>query len=425
MKSKLFYKILLLVGLLQACAPEVDDIFDTPAQQRVNEELKSCRELLVSSEYGWVFDYFPSAKQEYGGYCMVLKFTEKEVIASGETANDPSYKETSLYSMKSDMGPTLNFDTYNSIIHYFSDPDKSEGAGVGKGYEGDYEFVIMDFSDNEIILKGKKTKNLMKLIRLDKPSEEYLTGVAAVSNDFTSIIGITGAEGNINGEVVNIGFPSERRISFQIGDGNISEDGYLFTSTGIKLYKPIEIGGKEVTSLEWSHETHSFMYDGKDLSFVYDPEAQNYLKYIGKYTMSYSGLSGKKDIEVEVLPGDYKQNYILKGMLPFDIILIYAEPVVDGNKMPRMELLNQKLQDSSGNYLSVWNSISGKLTYGGTDFQYGMYAKQDEENPDKYAFVDDGRRDEVTNGMILWGSSGEYKAYGESRFSDITLLKHQ
>lgn len=177
MKNKLLYIILLMAGLFQACAPEVDDLFDKPAQQRINEEIKACRDLLVSSEQGWRLEYFPSATQAYGGYNMILKFTEKEVTAAGETASSPSYTETSLYSMGSDMGPTLNFDTYNSIIHYFADPDKQEGAGLGKGYEGDYEFIIMGHSDNEIILKGKKTKNVMRMIRMEESAESYLTAV--------------------------------------------------------------------------------------------------------------------------------------------------------------------------------------------------------------------------------------------------------
>lgn len=70
------------------------------------------------------------------------------------------------------------------------------------------------------------------------------------------------------------------------------------------------------------------------------------------------------------------------------------------------------------------NAESGRLTWGGTDFRYGMYGERDADNPNLYRFVDDGRREEATTGMILWGQPGEYRAYGESRFAHITLLKH-
>ena len=44
----------------------------------------------------------------------------------------------------------------------------------------------------------------------------------------------------------------------------------------------------------------------------------------------------------------------------------------------------------------------------------------------EYEFVDDGRKaDFVTRGMILWSKAGEYKAYAESRFAFITLVKHE
>ena len=106
MKGKIFYiASLIVVGLLQSCTNEVDDLFDTPAQQRMNEEIKTCRALLASSELGWKLDYYPSSKQSYGGYAMTVKFDETKVTAASEITGDPAKTITSLYSLKSDMGP--------------------------------------------------------------------------------------------------------------------------------------------------------------------------------------------------------------------------------------------------------------------------------------------------------------------------------
>nr|WP_044656967.1 hypothetical protein [Bacteroides acidifaciens] len=88
--------------------------------------------------------------------------------------------------------------------------------------------------------------------------------------------------------------------------------------------------------------------------------------------------------------------------------------------------LNQKLTDGSEAYLSIWMVNPGSLTYGGTDFVNGMYGKLKEGSSNEYEFVDDGRKaDFVTRGMILWSKAGEYKAYAESRFAYITLVKHE
>lgn len=116
MKRILPYITYFFILFLYACTNEVDDLFDVPAQQRVNEELKACKQLLTSSENGWRLEYYPSANQSYGGYVMILKFTDKDVTVSSEITASPTKSVTSLYSLKSDMGPTLNFDSYNRIL---------------------------------------------------------------------------------------------------------------------------------------------------------------------------------------------------------------------------------------------------------------------------------------------------------------------
>ena len=48
---------------------------------------------------------------------------------------------TSQYDIISDMGPVLTFNTYNAILHYFTEP---KGSSDVDGMAGDYEFVFMD-----------------------------------------------------------------------------------------------------------------------------------------------------------------------------------------------------------------------------------------------------------------------------------------
>lgn len=249
MKRILPYITYFFILFLQACTNEVDNLFDVPAQQRVNEELKACKQLLTSSEYGWRLEYYPSANQAYGGYVMILRFTDESVTVSSEITASPTMSVTSLYSLKSDMGPTLNFDSYNQILHYFSDPDNNGGAGLGKGYEGDYEFIIQSHSEDEIILKGKKTKNIMRMIRMETNGETYLTELLNLRNSITSVQGILGYKGQVNGQEISITIPSERKMSIQVNNNELLNVAYMYTLSGIQFYQPIEIGGKEVTGL--------------------------------------------------------------------------------------------------------------------------------------------------------------------------------
>lgn len=45
--------ILLLPLLLGSCFKDNEDIFDSPAAERIAQALREYQEVLVSSEYGW------------------------------------------------------------------------------------------------------------------------------------------------------------------------------------------------------------------------------------------------------------------------------------------------------------------------------------------------------------------------------------
>lgn len=416
MKDKLLYIICLVaIGLIQSCTNEVDDFFDTPAQQRVNEELKTCKALLTSSEYGWKLDYYPSAVQSYGGYAMTLKFTDTEVTAASEITGDPAMTITSLYSLKSDMGPTLNFDTYNAILHYFADPDNSQGGGYGKGYEGDYEFVIQSHSADEIILQGKKTKNLMRMTRLTEPGENCLAAIMKTEGLVTSVVGISGYSGTIHGESVSITLPSDRRMSIQTGN-TLVNTGFMYTKEGISFYQPIEIGGEELSGLEWSEAQSTFVSDGGAFTPVPDPIYLKYVRFLGEYTMEYYYGSSFRQVDIELLPLTYTMSskmYVVDG-LPFPLRMHYNV------ERDCMEILTYTTGDY---YVAVWEVIgNGNLNWG---TGLGMVGQLREDTDNVYDFVDNGVwGSNVARAIILWSASGEYRGFGgDSRFQYITFIK--
>ena len=416
MKSKLLYITFILVGLLQSCTNEVEDLFDTPAQQRVNEEIKACRALLTSSELGWKMDYYPSAIQKYGGFAMTVKFEGTKATFASEITGDPAETATSLYSLKSDMGPTLNFDTYNYILHYFSDPDNQNGAGLGKGYEGDYEFIIQAHSENEIILKGKKTKNIIKMTRLNEPSQDYLASVLKnYDNMQASTIGILGYDGTLNSRDFSISLPSDRRINIQ--DGNsLTQAAYMYTPTGIQFYQPVTIADTEVSSLEWSDKDQSFVIGNSAMTPVVDPAFAKYKKFLGEYKMNYSTESKNREINVELVLKQFNSSakvYTLKG-LPFPLEVKY------NTEKDCMEILTQKIGDCD---VAVWEVIGDGYLSTGRGF--GMLGILKEGTNNVYEFIDNGVWGSyIARALILWGSGGEYKGFGgDTRYQYIVLTK--
>ncbi len=416
MKTKLLYIVcILLTGFVQACTSEVDDLFDTPAQQRVNEEIKECRELLLSAELGWKMDYYPSGIQAYGGYAMTMKFSATNVTVASEITGDPAATETSLYSLKADRGPTLNFDTYNSILHYFSDPDSSEGAGNGKGYEGDYEFIIHSHSQDEIILKGKKTRNIIKMTRLTEPSETYLKSIIEMRDKLSSKFGILGYTGQINGEKVSLTMPSDRRFSIQI-DESIVNMAYMYTPTGILFYQPVEIGGKEVSTLDWLETEQGFVSDGETLKPVIDPAYSKFEKYLGEYIMNYAYGTNDREVPITLVPLKYNATeklYLVKG-LPFPLQISYNETI------DCMEIL---AYTASGYYVAVWELIGdGHLSWAAG---LGMISQLREGTDTVFEFVDNGVWGTyIARAIILWSPGGEYKGFGgDTRFQNIVFTK--
>lgn len=419
MKRIIYYTLFIVAGLLQSCTNEVDDLFDQSAQLRMNAELQAVQELLVSPEYGWVLEYYPSQIQAYGGYTMTLKFDREHVTAACfELTGDPAETYSSLYSLKSDMGPTLNFDTYNDILHYFADPDNSGGAGLGKGYEGDYEFVIMSHTEEEIILQGKKTKNLMRMTRLTEPSETYLTALGTIYDSFYSTMGIASYDGTINGQPVKLSLPSNNHMQIETQNDTITT-AFNFTQSGIHFYEPVEIGGTTILGLNWSTTEQTFQVDGVSFTPVHDPVFDRYIRYTGDYIMEYNYGSTLRQVPITLSTQSYTpsaKTYSVDG-LPFPLVINYNE------SLDLMEILTANYGTY---YVAVWEVIgNGTLSWGAGYGLIGEPRTDPETGEEYYEFVDNGVWGSyVARALILWSASGEYRGFGgDTRFQYIKFYR--
>lgn len=407
---------IMLGVLLQACTSEVDDLFEKTAQQRVNEEIKACRELLIGSELGWKLDYYPSGTQKYGGFAMTLKFDEHEVTASSEVMEDPTETYSSLYSLNSDRGVTLNFDTYNPVLHYFADPDKQEGDGLGKGYEGDYEFIIMSHTADEVVLVGKKTRNQMRMTRLTESSSDYLLPIVELDKSFNEgLVGMLGFDGQINGRQVFISVPSPRRMMIQV-DNELITTPFMYTATGIRFYQPITIGGKEIDELAWSANDLSFKSDNGLFTRVPDPVYVKYTRFLGEYTMDYYYGNTPRKVNINLVQNTYslsEKSYLIEG-LPLPLIMYYNTD---------KDCLEFLTYSTGSYYVAMWEVIgSGYLDWGAGR---GMLGLLRDGTDNVYDFVDNGVWGEhEARAIILWSASGEYQGFGgDTRFQYIVFTK--
>lgn len=158
MKTKYFLIIGLLAATFAACSRDEESLFDKPAAIRTQEALENATNILTSAEYGWEMIYFPNLEdmENTRGFVLIAKFNKNSNVSmtaknSVTTANKLKTDSTSTWVVKSDYGPLLSFDTYNSIFHMWSDPGND-----GDGLMGDYEFLILKATPELVLLKGKK-----------------------------------------------------------------------------------------------------------------------------------------------------------------------------------------------------------------------------------------------------------------------------
>ena len=132
---------------------EEKEIFDKTPAERMDAYLQEYRSILASNEEGWLLQYYAEENQSYGGYAYILKFTESDVTAWFQLADDVTKSVTTLYKMTPDDGPVLAFDTYNEYIHYFATPNVSDYEAL----HGDYEFRLVGKNDDasEVYIKGR------------------------------------------------------------------------------------------------------------------------------------------------------------------------------------------------------------------------------------------------------------------------------
>ena len=252
-------KYLLLIGLfaatMVACSRDEESLFDKSAAERAQEAIETAFDVLTSNEAGWEVAYFPNLEASSKGYNMVWKFNANGKVSataknSTTTMNKMMTDSASTWAVKSDYGPILTFDTYNDVIHAFSDPQEN-----GAGLLGDYEFLILKATPEVVILKGKKhsaysvmrpmkTTNLEAYFAACEKMQSYLFGnnnVATLNQGEEKMYLYKGSEGQFQSAAYGSKLVAEAATYHPVCS---TEDG-IIVSTGF---------GEEL------HE-HIFLYD--------------------------------------------------------------------------------------------------------------------------------------------------------------------
>ena len=235
---KKLYKMLYMAAavlLAAACTPEEEDIFSDSSANRADAAIKADMQVLTGAANGWLMEYYPEMSQTYGGYNILLSFSEDgHVTVAGDVAN-PTDTSTSLFSVKQSAGIVLSFDTYNEIFHFFSDPGNSQGGGNAYGLEGDYDFLILEATPQQVKLKGKKSGSYAVLTPMEGDWATYIQEIQAAESAMLA------AQYNItdgtNSATASVNYRN-MTITYMEGEEALSMPApFIVTLTGIKFIK--------------------------------------------------------------------------------------------------------------------------------------------------------------------------------------------
>lgn len=375
--NKLFLTLAFaILGLTYtSCTKDEADIFEKSSPERLQEVLDKTKETLTSSQGGWIFEYYPDRKHAISGYVYILKFDEQTVTAQTELTDDKSMEFTSLYRMTNDNGPTLTFDSYNEALHFFAEPSSNRY----EAYDGDFEFTIMEVTDNLIRLRGKRTGNMMLMHRFNGDAAEYLNGVVATRDNFV-YTEFTGKFGDL--DVTASVDLSNYITTIQWGEGenDWSEQIMIPTPTGFSFASPLKVKDAEIKEFTYDADARTLtaQANGKTLTMEGKlPEDYSfYNDYVGNFTINYST---DKTLDVEIVPSSDKSGYLIKGLS--SKVDIYARY----NKgRGYMEICSQQVGVSGSDFYWVcgW-AIDPKTNSGSFSWSTdaGMYLVKDVQNP--------------------------------------------
>lgn len=377
MRKQKIYTVISMLALLivSACSlHEEEDFFNDSSANRMSEALKKYKEILIAPENGWIMKYYPSDDLSFGGYNLLISFDESgNAKIAGESA-DPDKSVTSLYSLIQSAGPVLTFDSYNEIMHLFSEPLK--------GYAGEFQFTIMSAAPDKVILSGTKTRNTIVLVPMPKEQawSDYLKAVIKTQEDIflgTFHLKVNGKE---------IGSVMQDKNVFTLtyaGAGELDakkEIPFVYTSDGIELYEPLTIGGVTMSRFKADTEDVSYVCTDANVDAKFEafyPEGYRfYDQLIGTYKLG--------NTTVKVINNPDNKTYTITGF--------YSQGTIQAEYMRSLGTLSIKFQylgTYSGYfiYLCGWDTVAGYYTWmEGT----GMNGVNSKDEPLTISFTDNG-----------------------------------
>lgn len=323
---KKYITLLIAFSFLTSCSYKEDNTFEQKASNRTTSVIESYKNILEGYDGYWVLSYypgvtrsfggFPAAPRSLGGYTFVVKFKDGKVTASSEISNTNA-EEESYYTYSITEGPTISFDTYNSILDHF----RFVSAVFTNARGGDIEFIFLKEENGVVTLRGRTSNNLMTLTKLTGDREALLNklreNTQALNSKGLNPITVQGTQVDLTL------FPSYRQLVFSYG-GNTVQRPFTITEKGIKFYEPADINGVKIEELYFNEDKSALATpDGAiSTSLVSSPiEIRTNSRWVmlQDYYASQTYIDIYNQLKHQIENGKWR-NYSLNNYLQFRVI---------------------------------------------------------------------------------------------------------
>ncbi len=418
---------------LASCTEKVEDYFDKDSATRMDELQKKCLDLLTSSPNGWIVEYYPSQELYYGGCTYIMNFDKNNYVTM---TGDVSLKmglaapgvEKSHFSIKRSSGVVLAFDSYNSYLHYWSDPDLKSG----EVYDGDYEWAFVDGDENRMEFKGIKTRNRVIFTKFPEGENniDYVNRIIDMRNQVTPYLYAGFKWDTGDGNPVELIDEAETHLAVLTyypdrvnNPTNFTTYSFIYTADGLKFYEPVTFKG--VTAQIFKFEDGAFIaQDAVNESGApatvamtgFHPEGFiHYNDILGKYKFYY-GSTGQNSINVEFIKNvDYLSYYLVFDGKNYKFPLPYSK--VNSTMELKHTVIETRIIDGLERLIKCcpWNNNTGSYSWNTT--VPGMIFRVTKDDAGKITIYaeDNGKwGDAVCTGWIISIFDGTTRLSNES-----------
>lgn len=207
MKKTILYALTAL-AVLASCSREEERLFEQSAAERAQAAITTAEDVLTAAPNGWHMVYFANPEKKTSAHIQ-LNFAKNGQVSAATASGKIIKRDTaSMWEVVNDICPILTFNTYNNIMHTWADPGTN-----GLGYEGDYEFLILEATPDRVRLKGKKYGAYTVMYAL-KDGEDITTITAESDKSLNDIFKNSNLLDYKDGDSINTVFNDEGILRF-------------------------------------------------------------------------------------------------------------------------------------------------------------------------------------------------------------------